>query len=85
MNRDPDSLLLNRSDPGRNMARFYRLDIAPDLFGGVTLVRNWGRIGHPGQQRLHWFPDLQGARHEQAAWLRRKLRRGYDIAQPAVP
>ena len=25
---------LRRIDPTRNMRRFYRLDIAPDLFGG---------------------------------------------------
>ena len=32
-------------DPARNMHRFYRLDVQPDLFGGVLLVKEWGRIG----------------------------------------
>lgn len=79
MTCEPDSVLLNRRDPGRNMARFYRLDITPDLFGGVMLVRNWGRIGHCGQQRMHWFADPHSARQAQATWLRRKTRRGYEV------
>jgi predicted DNA-binding WGR domain protein len=39
---------LRRIDPARNMRRFYRLDIQPDLFGGVLLVK-WGRIGAHGR------------------------------------
>lgn len=76
---EPDSVLLDRRDPDRNMARFYRLDIVPDLFGGVVLVRNWGRIGHRGQERQHWFADRREALQEQATWTRRKLRRGYSL------
>ena len=38
-------LHLRRVDPARNMRRFYRLDVQPDLFGGVLLVKEWGRIG----------------------------------------
>jgi predicted DNA-binding WGR domain protein len=36
---------LRRVDPARNMRRFYRLDVQPDLFGGVLLLKEWGRIG----------------------------------------
>jgi hypothetical protein len=39
---------LRRVDSARNMSRFYRLDIQPDLFGGVLLVKQWGRIGAAG-------------------------------------
>ena len=39
---------LRRLDLARNMARFYRLAIEPDLFGGVRLSRQWGRIGWRG-------------------------------------
>jgi predicted DNA-binding WGR domain protein len=35
---------LRRVDPTRNMRRFYRLDVQPDLFGGVLLVKEWGRM-----------------------------------------
>jgi predicted DNA-binding WGR domain protein len=34
---------LRRIDPTRNMSRLYRLDVQPDLFGGVLLVKEWGR------------------------------------------
>ncbi|UEM18339.1 WGR domain-containing protein (plasmid) [Bradyrhizobium barranii subsp. barranii] len=38
-------LHLRRIDTTRNMRRFYLLSIQPTLFGGVSLIRNWGRIG----------------------------------------
>jgi predicted DNA-binding WGR domain protein len=43
------ALHLRRIDPARNMRRFYRLDMQPDLFGGVLLVKEWGRIGVRGR------------------------------------
>ncbi|WP_295044834.1 WGR domain-containing protein [uncultured Paracoccus sp.] len=76
----PPRIHLFRRDPCRNMARFYTLTIEPDLFGGVVLIRRWGRLGRPGQERRHWFAAVDQARKEQDAWLRRKLRRGYDGA-----
>ena len=43
------------------MRRFYRVAIERTLFGEWALVREWGRIGNTGGQRLEaWFPD-QGA------------------------
>jgi WGR domain len=39
------ALYLRRIDATRNMRRFYRLDIEPDLFGGFLLVRQWERVG----------------------------------------
>ncbi len=35
-------VLLRRIDPARNMQRFYRLDVQPDLFGGALLVEGMG-------------------------------------------
>ena len=43
------AVTLHRIDPTRNMSRFYRLDVQPDLFGGVLLVKEWGRIGARGR------------------------------------
>ena len=43
------ALHLRRIDPSRNMRRFYRLDMQPDLFGGVLLMKEWGRIGARGR------------------------------------
>jgi predicted DNA-binding WGR domain protein len=53
---------LRHIDPAKNMRRFYRLDTQPDLFGGVFLMKKWGRIGAPGR-----------IRHR--AWLRKKAAR----------
>jgi predicted DNA-binding WGR domain protein len=40
---------LLRIDEDSNMARFYKLDVQPTLFGEWSLVREWGRIGRPVQ------------------------------------
>lgn len=74
---DPDFICLTRLDPDRNMRRFYRLVIAPDLFGGVTLIRNWGRIGAAGVERREWFATRGQAESQRQVWLTRKTRRGY--------
>lgn len=70
-------LCLTRRDASLNMARFYSLDIAADLFGGAVLVRHWGRIGKTGQERREWFADPVNARRQALMWRDRKLRRGY--------
>jgi len=43
---------LIRIDPPNNAHRFYRMEIMPGLFGDWSLVREWGRIGQPGQVRV---------------------------------
>jgi predicted DNA-binding WGR domain protein len=43
------AVYLRRVDSARNMSRFYRLDMQPDLFGGVLLVKEWGRLGAHGR------------------------------------
>jgi predicted DNA-binding WGR domain protein len=66
---------LRRIDPARNMRRFYRLDVQPDLFGGGLLVKEWGRIG------VHGRMVAESCDTEAAAALQRqadrKRRRGY--------
>ncbi|WCR05553.1 WGR domain-containing protein (plasmid) [Paracoccus saliphilus] len=73
----PDPIHLTRTDPACNMARFYHLELQPDLFGGIRLVRSWGRIGGSGEVRQSWFPSLLEAEGARGGWLRRKLARGY--------
>jgi WGR domain len=34
--------------------RFYRLDVQPDLFGGFSVVKEWGRIGARGRMMDKW-------------------------------
>ena len=68
---------LTRIDPARNMRRFYRLDVQPDLFGGFAVVKEWGRIGSRGRMmdELHATEALAAAamQHQRE----RKRRRGY--------
>jgi len=76
---------LRRIDPAKNMHRFYRLDTQPDLFGGVFLVKQWGRIGAAGQTMAERFEDETAA---SAALLRQqttKTRRGYVPARIIGP
>jgi predicted DNA-binding WGR domain protein len=73
----PEPVLLHRIDPARNMRRFYRLDVLPDLFGGVLLVKHWGRIGSRGQCQTRRFEDAAAANIAMRAQARRKERRGY--------
>ena len=43
---------LTREDAGRNMARYYLMDVQTTLFGEWSLVREWGRIDRAGQVRI---------------------------------
>jgi hypothetical protein len=43
---------LTRTDPTRNINRFYVVDITPTLFGDWTVLREWGRRGSSGTVRL---------------------------------
>ncbi len=73
----PTSLRLTRIDPAQNMRRFYRLALQPDLFGGCTLIREWGRIGRGGQMKQEAFPNEGQAVDALIDMQRRKARRGY--------
>jgi hypothetical protein len=37
------------ADPAGNMHRFYRLDVQPDLFGCVLLVKERDALAHKGR------------------------------------
>jgi predicted DNA-binding WGR domain protein len=73
-------LHLTRSDPARNMARFYRLDVQPDLFGSWTLVCEWGRIGQAGRVCAIPYPTADDASAAFERQRRAKQRRGYVLA-----
>lgn len=36
-------------DPDVNMARFYGIELQPTLFGEMSVLRTWGRIGTNGK------------------------------------
>jgi predicted DNA-binding WGR domain protein len=54
------AITLYRVDPARNMRRYYRLDIQPDMFGFWLFVRQWGRTGYSGQTRIAAFSTVGG-------------------------
>jgi predicted DNA-binding WGR domain protein len=74
------ALELRRIDAARNMRRFYRLDVQPDLFGGFLLVRQWGRIGARGRIVAERFDHVALAAQALAQHAARKARRGYSNA-----
>lgn len=74
----PLSADLHRIDPDLNMRRFYSLGLQPDLFGGVSVVREWGRIGSGGRVRYDSFASEGQALGALTALLQTKRRRGYS-------
>lgn len=79
----PYHLYVERIEPEKNMARFYALAVQPTLFGEVSLVRRWGRIGTHGQQKVHVFNEEKHAVGLFLQLLREKRKRGYK-PKPAV-
>jgi predicted DNA-binding WGR domain protein len=77
MHPDPEVAELVKLLPAKRQARFYRLEIRPDLFGGFSLAREYGRIGQGGCLRVDPFPEIDTARKAFASLLRSKQRRGY--------
>lgn len=75
----PDQIRLRRVDPSRNLNRFYRMVVHRDLFGGATLIREWGRIGSPGQVRIDYHADEGRAVDALADMMAKKRKRGYRL------
>lgn len=71
---------LQRRDPDQNMARFYSIDLAPTLFGEVTVLRRWGRIGTRGRTSIETWPNTIEAEAAANLTHRQKSRRGYGPA-----
>jgi predicted DNA-binding WGR domain protein len=77
LNSETRPAYLRRIDAARNMARFYSLSIQPTLFGGASLIRNWGRIGTNGQVKVETFDEPQEVDGAFIRLERAKRRRGY--------
>ena len=73
----PTRMKLRRIDPAQNMARFYLMQVQPDLFGGASLIREWGRIGSRGRVLVEHHADEGEAVTSLMAMARTKGRRGY--------
>lgn len=77
----PTSVDLTRIDGEMNMRQFYRICLQPDLFGGVTLVREWERIGFRGQSMTMRHADEGEAVTALMKLAATKTRRGYRDAR----
>lgn len=66
------------SSPKKNIRRFYAMTVQPDLFGGASVVREWGRIGMAGQVRIDLYPDEGCAVDALARLTQAKKKRGYQ-------
>jgi len=78
----PYQLYVERTEPSRNMARYYAMSIEPTLFGTACLTRRWGRIGRMGQEKVHHFWQEEDAVHLFLDLLRQKRARGYRPPGP---
>lgn len=65
---------LEKRDPDKNVARYYRMSVHPNLFG------EWGRIGQGGRIRLDLFRSEAKAEHALTAMEGAKQRRAYQQA-----
>ena len=74
----PTDLQMRRIDLACNMRRFYRLSVQRDLFGGASLVREWGRIGFRGQMLIEPHSDEGKAITALMKLAAVKKRRGYS-------
>ncbi len=79
----PYHLYIERTNPTKNMARFYVLSIEPTLFGTPCLRRRWGRIGSRGQSLVHHFDREEEAVSMFLDLLRAKRARGYKTRSQA--
>ncbi|WP_314963802.1 WGR domain-containing protein [Bradyrhizobium cosmicum] len=83
-NLKPAPLHLRRIDAARNMRRFYMLSVQPTLFGELSLIRNWGRIGTNGQTMVQTFDGSDEAGDAFGRLERAKRRRGYAAVEEKV-
>lgn len=68
-------------DPATNRYRAYELRWQPALWGGVLLVRTWGRLGARRQAAVSHHPDRASAWPVVERAVRRRLRRGYRLVE----
>lgn len=71
--------LLYRQSPTRP-PRFYRVEIAMNLFSEVSVLREWGEAGGKGRSVVNLFSNLRDASLAADNHRNRMLRRGYARA-----
>lgn len=74
------TLILHRGPrvPGRP---FYRVEVADNLFGEYSVLREWGAAGRRGRQSLSWFSNLREAVVAADICHTRAQSRGYHLTE----
>lgn len=74
------TLRLEKIDPENRQWRYYVMEVTRDLFGQWSLIREWGRIGAAGGQRMITTKATQHeAEAARDALVSQKSRRGYHL------
>ncbi|MEX0305445.1 MAG: WGR domain-containing protein [Leisingera sp.] len=71
--------LLYRQTPSRP-SRFYRIELAMNLFSEVSVLREWGIAGGNGQSAISIYGNLREASLAADKHRNRMLKRGYGRA-----
>jgi len=71
------SVELRKVDRRQNIHRFYRMSLQADLFGKISLLREWGRIGCCGRMLVDTHEEREEAAIALAEIAAAKRRRGY--------
>lgn len=75
-------IYIERTEPAKNMARYYAMEISGTLFGEACLTRTWGRIGRRGQSKMEHFGSEGEAVDLFLELMRKKRKRGYRPKKP---
>jgi len=73
------TLEFRRIDPEANCFRRYRLTDRPNLFGGIDLIAEWGRIGWRSRSKVESFETPDALARRRAELLGTRRRRGYEL------
>ena len=79
MDHSPD-ISMTKIDPAKNMRRFYTLSVQPNLFGGHSVMRCWGRIGTQGQLKIDMHQTEADAIDASDRLNTSKRKRGYRLS-----
>ena len=73
------STYLKKIDHRANQYRYYSIRIDPDLFGGWTLIRQWGRLdADGGRLKMDNFESEKEALNRLSEIVTQKKKRGYQ-------
>lgn len=69
---------------GKCRSRYYRVEIAMNLFEEISVLREWGVSGGKGRTRIDLFGNLREASSAADKYRTRAQRRGYARADRAL-